>query len=139
MATKKITFDPTSGVPYAANLSIFGGSNFSADFTVVDTGNAAFDFSGANAVGIATSTGWSGSAQMFKSVAVGATMPAKATFNVGFTSAAGGKFSVSLGSTATRTLENGRYVYNVLVGSGATIYSIANGNILVHSGISSAP
>ena len=128
MATKKITFDPTAGVPYAANLTIFGGSNFSADFTVVDTGNAAYNF-----------TGWSGSAQLAKSVAVGATMGALATFNVGFTSAYDGKFSLSLGSTATGLLAEGRYVYNVLVSSGTTIYSIANGNVLVYAGISSAP
>ena len=128
MASKKITFDPTAGVPYAANLTIFGGANFSADFTVVDTGNAAYNF-----------TGWTGSAQLAKSVSVGATMGAVATFNVGFTSAYDGKFSLSLGSTATGNLAEGRYVYNVLVSSGTTIYSIANGNILVYAGISSAP
>tara|TARA_Y100001963_G_scaffold159354_1_gene262703 strand:- start:931 stop:1317 length:387 start_codon:yes stop_codon:yes gene_type:complete len=128
MASKKITFDPIAGVPYAANLTIFGGANFSADFTVVDTGNAAYNF-----------TGWSGSAQLAKSVAVGATMGALATFNVGFTSAYDGKFNLSLGSTATGLLAEGRYVYNVLVSSGTTIYSIANGNILVYAGISSAP
>ena len=128
MATKKITFDPTAGVPYAANLTIFGGANFSADFTVVDTGNAAYNF-----------TGWTGSAQLAKSVSVGATMGALATFNVGFTSAYDGEFNLSLGSTATGLLAEGRYVYNVLVSSGTTIYSIANGNILVYAGISSAP
>ena len=128
MATKKITFDPTAGVPYAANLTIFGGANFSADFTVVDTGNAAYNF-----------TGWTGSAQLAKSVAVGATLGAQATFNVGFTSAYDGKFNLSLGSTATGNLKEGRYVYNVLVSSGTTIYSIANGNVLVYAGISSAP
>ncbi len=128
MASKKITFDPSAGVPYAANLTIFGGANFSADFTVVDTGNAAYNF-----------TGWTGSAQLAKSVSVGATMGALATFNVGFTSAYDGKFSLSLGSTATGLLAEGRYVYNVLVSSGTTIYSIANGNILVYAGISSAP
>ena len=128
MASKKITFDPTAGVPYAANLTIFGGANFSADFTVVDTGNAAYNF-----------TGWTGSAQLAKSVAVGATMGALATFNVGFTSAYDGKFNLSLGSTATGLLAEGIYVYNVLVSSGTTIYSIANGNILVYAGISSAP
>ena len=127
MATKKITFDPTAGVPYAANLTIFGGANFSADFTVVDTGNAAYNF-----------TGWTGSAQLAKSVAVGASLGAQATFNVGFTSAYDGKFSLSLGSTATGNLKEGRYVYNVLVSSGTTIYSIANGNVLVYAGISSA-
>ena len=128
MASKKITFDPTAGVPYAANLTIFGGANFSADFTVVDTGNAAYNF-----------TGWTGSAQLANSVSVGATMGALATFNVGFTSAYDGKFNLSLGSTATGNLAEGRYVYNVLVSSGTTIYSIANGNILVYAGISSAP
>ncbi len=128
MASKKITFDPTAGVPYAANLTIFGGANFSADFTVVDTGNAAYNF-----------TGWTGSAQLAKSVSVGATMGALATFNVGFTSAYDGEFNLSLGSTATGLLAEGRYVYNVLVSSGTTIYSIANGNILVYAGISSAP
>ena len=128
MASKKITFDPTAGVPYAANLTIFGGANFSADFTVVDTGNAAYNF-----------TGWTGSAQLAKSVSVGATMGALATFNVGFTSAYDGEFNLSLGSTATGNLKEGRYVYNVLVSSGTTIYSIANGNILVYAGISSAP
>ena len=128
MASKKITFDPTAGVPYAANLTIFGGANFSADFTVVDTGNAAYNF-----------TGWTGSAQLAKSVAVGATLGAQATFNVGFTSAYDGKFNLSLGSTETGNLKEGRYVYNVLVSSGTTIYSIANGNVLVYAGISSAP
>ena len=128
MASKKITFDPTAGVPYAANLTIFGGANFTADFTVVDTGNAAYNF-----------TGWTGSAQLAKSVAVGATLGAQATFNVGFTSAYDGKFNLSLGSTETGNLKEGRYVYNVLVSSGTTIYSIANGNILVYAGISSAP
>ena len=96
MASKKITFDPTAGVPYAANLTIFGGANFTADFTVVDTGNAAYNF-----------TGWTGSAQLAKSVAVGATLGAQATFNVGFTSAYDGKFSLSLGSTATGNLKEG--------------------------------
>ena len=141
MATKKITFDPTSGVPYAANLSIFGGSNFSADFTVVDTGNAAFDFSGANAVGIATTTGWTGSSQMRKSAAIGSGTTATATFVVGIdtTSATAGKFTISLGSTATRSIAEGRYVYDVLVSSGATVYRIADGNIMVRGGVSSAP
>ena len=37
MATKKITFDPSAGVPVASNLSIYGGTDFSAIFTIVDT------------------------------------------------------------------------------------------------------
>jgi len=103
MASKNVTFDPDAGVPYAANLTIYG------------------------------------SAQMSKSVAVGATLGVTTTFTVGFTSAAGGVFNISLGSTDTNNLTQGRYVYNVLVSSGATIYNIVDGNILVYSGISSAP
>ena len=61
MATKKITFDPDSGVPYGSNLTLYGGANFKASFTVVDTSNAAFDFSGAG-------TTWTASSQMQKSV-----------------------------------------------------------------------
>jgi len=130
MATKKITFDPTSGVPYGSNLTIYGGATFKADFNIVDTSNAAYDFSG---------VGWTAKSEMVKSVGVGATTVADATFVVGFTSAADGKFQLTLPSTGTTSLAEGRYVYNVLVSSGATIYNIVNGNILVHTGIASAP
>jgi flagellar basal body P-ring protein FlgI len=60
-------------------------------------------------------------------------------FTVGFTSAIGGKFDLSLGSTDTRSLSEGRYVYDILVSSGSTVYRIASGNVLVVPGISSAP
>jgi len=76
---------------------------------------------------------------MSKSVAIGATLGVTTSFTVGFTSAFDGKFRVSLGSTDTRNLKEGRYVYDVLVSSGSTTYSIVNGNILVLAGISSAP
>ena len=128
MATKKITFDPDSGVPYGANLTIYGGSNFKANFNVVDTSNTAYNF-----------TDWTGSSQMQKSVGVGATTVPDATFVVGFTSAYDGKFSISLGPTTTSSLSEGRYMYNVLVSSGTTTYNIINGDILVYQGISSAP
>ena len=35
MATKKITFDPTAGVPVASNLTIYTGSDFKTTFTIV--------------------------------------------------------------------------------------------------------
>ena len=63
----------------------------------------------------------------------------KSTFAVGFTSAAGGEFQISLGSTDTRNLKKGRHVYDILVSSGSTIYTIVSGNIMVQGGISSAP
>ena len=130
MATKKITFDADSGVPYGANLPIYGGANFNANYDVVNTSNTAFDF-----------TGWTGSAQMVKSVGVGATNIAAATFTVGFTSAYDGKFICSMTAAATTAhyLSEGRYVYNILVSSGQTTYNIINGNVLVYAGITSAP
>ena len=54
-------------------------------------------------------------------------------------SAAGGEFQISLGSTDTRNLKKGRHVYDILVSSGSTIYTIVSGNIMVQGGISSAP
>jgi hypothetical protein len=128
MSSRNVTFDPSSGVPKASNLTIYTGADFIGKFNVINTANSPFNFEG-----------WTGSAQMAKSVSIGSTLGAVATFNVGFTSAAGGKFQISLGSTETRTLDEGRYVYNILVSSGSTIYNIVNGNIMVYSGISSAP
>ena len=140
MATKKITFDPEAGVAFAADLSLNTGADFTGTFEVVDTSGTGWNFSTTNSVGIATTTGWIGSSQMRKSAAVGSGSTADATFAVGIdtTSATAGKFTISLGSTATRTLNEGRYVYDVIVSSGATVYKIVDGTILVQPGISSA-
>ena len=128
MATKKITFDPTAGVPVASNLTIYGGSNFDATFTVVDVGNAAYGFT----------TAWSASAQLQKSAGVAATTVPTATFTAGITT---GSITLSLGRNHTRSISQGRYLYNVLIspGVGQTTYNIVNGNIMVYAGISSAP
>lgn len=127
MATKKITFDPTAGVPVASNLTIYGGSNFDATFTVVGTDNAAYGFT----------TAWSASAQLQKSVGVAATTIPTATFTTGIST---GSITLTLNSTRTNTIPQGRYLYNVLIspGLGQTTYNIINGNILVYAGISSA-
>ena len=140
MATKKITFDPESGVAYAANFVLNGGSDFTGTFEVVDTSGTGWNFSTTNSVGIATTTGWTASSQMTKSVSVGSTGHPAATFVVGIdtTSSTAGKVTISLGSTATRTLSEGRYVYDVIVSSGSTFYRIVDGTILVQPGISSA-
>ena len=134
MASKNLTFDPNAGVPYAANLALYTGADFKATFNVVDTSDVAYDFQG-----LTTTSVWSGSSQMQKSAGVGATTTPTATVTVGFSSAGGGIFDISMGSTATRNLSEGRYEYNVLVSSGSTIYNIVNGNILVYTGIASAP
>ena len=128
MASKNITFDPDTGVPYAVNLTIYGGSNFDTTFNVTDNSNSAFDF-----------TSYSGSAAISKSVAVGATLGITTSFTVGITSALGGKLQISLGSTATRNLEQVRYMYDVLVSSGSTIYTLVNGNVMVVPAVSAAP
>ena len=134
MASKNLTFDPNAGVPYAANLALYTGADFKTTFNVVDTSDVAFYFQG-----LTTTSVWTGSSQMQKSAGIGATDTPAGTFTVGFSSAGGGIFEISMGSTSTRDLSEGRYEYNVLVSSGSTIYNIVNGNILVYTGIASAP
>ena len=128
MASNTITFDPDSGVPYGANLTIYGGSDFETTFNVTNNANTAFDL-----------TNYSGSAAISKSVAVGATLGITTAFTVGITSAVEGKIKISLGSTSTRSLEQGRYMFDVIVSSGSTLYTIANGNIMVVPAVSAAP
>ena len=132
MATKTNTFDPTSGVAYGLNLTMYGGSDFEVTLNVKTTSSGAFDL-----------TNYSGTGAMSKSVAVGATLGITSAFTVGFTSAYDGQMKLSLGTTSTRNLAEGRYVYDVLVkeevGGGATTYTLANGNIYVYNPVSSAP
>jgi len=141
MTTKKITFDPESGAAYSCDLIMNVGADFNAKFNIVDTANTGFNFSTTNSVGVNTVSGWTGSSQMTKSTAIGSTAFPVATFTVGIdtTASSGYGLTVSLGSTDTRSVKAGRYVYDVLVGSGATVYRIIDGNILVRGGVSSAP
>ena len=132
MPSKNITFDPDSGVPYGLNLTIYGGSDFTANLNVKTTSSGNFDL-----------TDYSGSAAISKSVAVGATLGITTAFTVGFTSAYDGQMKLSLGTTSTRNLAEGRYVYDVLVkeevGGGSTTYTLTNGNVYVYNPVSSAP
>ena len=130
MTTKKITFDPDASAAPAANFNILGGANFEGNFEVVGTSNTAFSLEG-----------YSGSSQMTKSTAIGSTAFPAATFTVGIdtTASSGYGLTISLGSTDTRSVKAGRYVYDILVGSGATVYRIVDGNIQVRGGVSSAP
>jgi hypothetical protein len=131
MATKKITFDPSAGVPVASNLTIYTGADFKAIFDIKDTSDAAFNL-------YSDSADWTGSSQVQKGAGVAATTTPAGTFVVGVTTSTG-QITLSMGSTDTSSLSQGRYLYNVLVGTGASIYNIINGNILVYTGISSAP
>ena len=89
MANQTITFDPESGVAYGANLTINGGANFKSTFEVKRPNGTAFNF-----------TGYSGSSQMAKSVAVGATLGAQATFSIDTTvcQSIGGNSPLNTGS-----------------------------------------
>ncbi len=126
MTTKKITFDPDAGASYSANFTMLGGANFEGNFEIVGTSNTSFNLEG-----------YSGSSQMTKSVSIGSTAFPTATFAVGFTSAVDGRVQISLGGTQTKNISEGRYVYDVIISSGSTYYSLVNGNILVRPGVSS--
>ena len=132
MPSKNITFDPDSGVPYGLNLTIYGGSDFTANLNVKTTSSGNFNL-----------TDYSGSAAISKSVAVGATVGITTAFTVGFTSAYDGVMKLSLAAVNTRATTEGRYVYDVLVkesvGGGATTYPLVSGNVTVINPVSSAP
>ena len=132
MPSKNITFDPDSGVPYGLNLTIYGGSDFTANLNVKTTSSGNFNL-----------TDYSGSAAISKSVAVGATLGITTAFTVGFTSAYDGVMKLSLAAVNTRATTEGRYVYDVLVkesvGGGATTYPLVSGNVTVINPVSSAP
>ena len=106
---------------------MYGGSDFNVNFDIVTTSNSAYDL-----------TGYSGSAAMSKSVAIGATLGITSSFTVGFTSAYDGKLKISLSETNTRGTKEGRYVFDILVGKGGTTYALASGNILVVNPVASA-
>ena len=128
MAKHSFKFDPDAGVAQGVNIVINGGANYRDQYNITDVNSSAFDF-----------TGWTISAQMVKSVAVGATEPARATFVVGFSSAAGGDFISSLAHNITGNFSEGRYFHNILVSSGSTVYNLAAGSVKVNAGIASAP
>ena len=129
MATRKITFDPDAGVPVASNLTIYGGTDFSAKFNVVNVSNAGYGFTDE----------WTISSQMIKSAGIGATTIPTATF-VAAINIVNKSIYLNLPKATTGIITEGRYEYNVLVKSGVgTVYNIINGNILVYPVISSAP
>ena len=128
MATKTVTFDPDSGVPFGVNLVVYGGSNAVNNLEVKTTSGSNFDL-----------TGYTGHSAISKSVGTGSSDYQNAIFTVGFTSAYDGKIKLSLGSTATAALDQGRYMFDVNVDSGSTVFKLVSGNVYVYSGISSIP
>ena len=133
MAKHSFKFDPDAGVAQGVNIVINGGANYRDQYTITDVNGSAFNFTKSD------NTPWTISAQMGKSVAVGATEPASCTFVVGFSSAAKGTFISSLAHNITGNFSEGRYFHNILVSSGSTVYNLAAGNVKVNAGIASAP
>jgi|TARA_R110002020_G_scaffold64065_5_gene170383 hypothetical protein len=128
MANNTITFNPDSNASaYGVNLVINTRSDFSSTFKVVNQDKSNFNF-----------TSWTASSQMAKSVSIGSSMSPAGTFVVGFTSSINGEFEISMNKTNTDKLKPGRYVWDILVGSGTTVYRLAEGNVTVVSGISAA-
>jgi len=119
MAQQVITFDPDVAVPMGVNLTIFSGADFNSTFTIKTSAGSSINF-----------TGYTGRSNIKKS-AIGTAN----TFGVtlGDTD---GKVTLSLGSTVTRSLDEGRYLYDVNVSSGSTFFKIMEGNVLVRTGIS---
>lgn len=120
MAQQVVTFDPEVAVPYGINLTIFSGVDFNTTFTVKTSAGSSINF-----------TNYTGSSNMKKS-AIGTAN----TFGVTL-GTTNGRITLSMGSTVTGTLSEGRYLYDVNVSSGSTFFKIVEGNIIVRTGISS--
>ena len=119
MAQQVITFDPDVAVPYGVNLSIFSGADFHTTFTIRTSAGSSIDFSN-----------YTGRSNMKKS-----SIGTANTFGVSLGDT-DGKITLSMGSTITRGLSEGRYLYDVNVSSGSTFFKIIEGNVLVRTGIS---
>jgi len=128
MANNTITFNPDSSAEaYGVNLVISTRTDFTSTFKVVRPDKSNFDF-----------TGYSGSSSMAKSASIGSSTGVAGNFTVGFTSAFDGEFKLTMNKSLTGDLNPGRYVWDILVGSGTTVYRLAEGNVTVISGVSAA-
>ena len=119
MAKKVITFDPDVAVSFGVNLTIFSGADFSTEFTIQTSAGSSINF-----------TNYTGRSNIKKS-AIGTAN----TFGVTL-GTTDGKVTLSMGSTETRSLAEGRYLYDVNVSSGSTFFKLVEGNVLVRTGIS---
>jgi len=110
---------------YVNNIVINAGETFSQPLTIIDSG-------GSNPVNL---TGYAVSSMIRKHAE---STTKTADFTVGITSAFKGRITLSLGSSITSTIKEGRYVYDVLLKDTANLKSIVvEGMVLVRTGISS--
>lgn len=110
---------------YANNIVIPSGCEFQLPLTIMDSGGDA----ALNLTGYAVTS-------MMRKHAESSSLSAQ--FVVGITSAADGEIVLSLASTTTAALKEGRYVYDVMLTSNTNSKSIAvEGTALVRVGITS--
>lgn len=110
---------------YANNIVINSGETFSQSLTILNS----------NSSEIINLTGYAVSSMIRKHVD---SSIKTAEFQVGITSASEGLISLSLGSSITSTIKEGRYVYDVLLLSPTNYKSIVvEGSVLIRAGISS--
>jgi hypothetical protein len=105
------------------NLIIEQGADYNVDFTIRNDDGSRLNL-----------TDYSVSSFLKKHPTSIKTYP----FNVSFTNRLAGEIKVSMDSTITNTLSEGRYVYDVLLTSGnGTKTRVIQGNILVSPGVTS--
>ena len=109
---------------YVNNLTINSGEDFNYPLTILSSQGGDLDL-----------TGYAVTSMMRKHPE---SSTVTAEFVVGITSAARGEVNLSLASTITSDIKQGRYVYDVLLTSDLNVRTIAvEGTALVRTGISS--
>lgn len=109
---------------YVNNIVINAGETFSQPLTILSSGGTPLNI-----------TGYAASSMIRKHAE---SNTKTADFTVGITSAAKGIITISLGSSITSTIKEGRYVYDVLLTDTSNLKSIVvEGMVLVRTGISS--
>jgi hypothetical protein len=121
VANTNITFDSGTGTPFPANLTIYTGVDFFYTFNPKTSNNGSYDF-----------TNYSGSCQIKKHPTASSGI---VTCSVSFPGLS--KIQISLGSTETRLLSEGRHVYDVNVSVGGSFFKVVTGTAMVKTGISS--
>jgi hypothetical protein len=105
-----------------SNLFIDASSNFSTTVTVTDTAGVALDL-----------TGYTALAQIRKSYSSSLIETITSSFAVDRTT---GNITLSLTDTQTKTLEVGRYLYDlVITDTGSTKTRVIEGQVIVNPGV----
>lgn len=109
---------------YVNNIVISAGSSFSQDLTLSQSGGAEVNL-----------TGYGISSYIRKHPE---SLIKTAEFTVGITSALEGQINISLPSSVSATIKEGRYVYDILaIKPSGNRNIIVEGDVLVRAGISS--